>query len=251
MGNPELRFIAAIAFVLTLGHINAQIVTDRPDQTESSSTVGGGSFQIEAGLEVGFEGEDGISTRYILAPTTLFRYGITEGIELRLLSQLESMKMGDQHILGIPDMEIGTKIQVLRREDVNTEIAFLTHLLVPSGSGDLTNGHYGTINKIAVSHQLSEKMSLGYNVGYNYLGTGNGDISYSTALGVEINNKAGLYLEPFGEITDLEDLILNFDAGITYLARENLQFDFSFGTGINHKMNYISVGCCWKMEREK
>lgn len=69
-------------------------------------------------------------------------------------------------------------------------------------------------------------------------------------LGVGINEKTGFYAEPFGEITDLEDFILNFDAGIAYLARENLQFDFSFGTGINHRMNYISIGCCWKIERE-
>jgi hypothetical protein len=42
--------------------------------------------------------------------------------------------------------------------------------------------------------------------------------------------------------------VLNFDAGLTYLVKDNVQLDFSFGTGLTHKMNYISLGCCWKIE---
>jgi len=30
------------------------------------------------------------------------------------------------------------------------------------------------------------------------------------------------------------------------LVKDNLQLDFSFGTGINHTMNYISLGFSWK-----
>ncbi len=46
--------------------------------------------------------------KLILAPTTLLRYGITEGIELRLLSQFETIKLQDQLVQGISDLEIGT-----------------------------------------------------------------------------------------------------------------------------------------------
>ena len=49
----------------------AQIVTDRPDQTEASSTVGLGNLQIESGILIQFE-DDG-QFRRILAPTNLFR----------------------------------------------------------------------------------------------------------------------------------------------------------------------------------
>ncbi len=44
---------------------------------------------------------------------------------------------------------------------------------------------------------------------------------------------------------EFEDTILNFDAGFTYLPNPNVQLDFSFGTGINDTMNYLSVGCSW------
>ena len=52
-----------LSFSLFLGGLNAQtIVTDRPDQTESSSTVGKGNLQIESGILVGFEEAGNIST---------------------------------------------------------------------------------------------------------------------------------------------------------------------------------------------
>ncbi len=39
------------------------------------------------------------------------------------------------------------------------------------------------------------------------------------------------------------------DAGFTYLANEDLQFDFSFGTGIKERMNYISVSFSWLIDQ--
>ncbi|MCF6294946.1 MAG: transporter [Flavobacteriaceae bacterium] len=68
------------------------IVTDRPVQTESSSTVPKGSFQIETGVLFGSTKVEGVSIRQTLAPSTLFRYGITKGIEIRLVNQFESIK---------------------------------------------------------------------------------------------------------------------------------------------------------------
>lgn len=247
MKKAPLRIAAILMLAIFAGQAKAQLITDRPDQTESSSTVGKRNLQIESGLLLGFEGDGQFSTRQILAPTNLFRYGITKGIELRLLSQFESSKIQDELVQGISDIEIGAKIQIFQREGSRSEVAFISHLLVPTGSSELSNDGFGTINKLAVSHEISESMGLGYNIGYDYMGVGSGNLSYSLVLGVGVNDKVGLYIEPYGELVDMGDFLQNFDAGLTYLAKENLQFDLSFGTGINHKMNYISLGCCWKI----
>ncbi len=54
--------VSIFIFILTLGFfsqkLNAQIATDRPDQTESSLAVPNGGLQIETGILVGFEGEN-------------------------------------------------------------------------------------------------------------------------------------------------------------------------------------------------
>jgi hypothetical protein len=229
---------------------SAQIVTDRPDQTESSSTVPKHALQLESGFVMTYEGSDQPSTRQILLPTALFRYGLTNLIELRVLNQIEMMKTGDQRTDGISDMEVGAKVQFLKEDGTKTEMAFLTHLLVPTGTKELTRDKYGTSNKLSISHEINENTRIGYNVGYAYFGEGNGNLIYSLAYGTGISHRAGIYVEPFGEIANMEEFILNLDAGFTCLAKENLQFDISFGTGLNHRMNYVSIGFSWLITDE-
>lgn len=220
------------------------IVTDRPDQTESSSTVPKGSLQIETGVLFGSSKSKGITIKETLAPSTLFRFGITNGIEIRLLNQFESInnKTTSEKVNGISDLEIGTKFQIFQKEDVNTEIAFLSHLILPTGSKDVTIDNFGTINKLSISHVLNETIGLGYNVGYDYFGTGKGNFTYSVAFAIGLTPKFGIYLEPYGNIIEFKNHEANFDAGITYLIQDNFQLDASFGTGLNHTMNYFSLG---------
>lgn len=233
---------------------NAQtIVTDRPDQTESSSTVPKGSFQIETGVLVGFTDTDDVSERHLLLPSTLFRIALSEGLEIRVVSQLESIKNKtfDETFSGMSDLELGAKLQLFKKENVNTEIAFLSHLILPTGSKEITIDEFGTINKLSISHALSESVGIGYNVGYNYFGDGKGDLTYSLAIGFGITDKLAVYIEPYGDLVEFDDHVSNFDAGFTYLIKDNFQLDFSFGTGLNHTMNYISIGCSLNIAKLK
>jgi hypothetical protein len=249
--NITFRIIAILLLFLFITELKAQIITDRPDQTESSSTVGGGNLQIESGMVTTFEGGAFEANRQVLAPTTLFRYGITKGVELRFVNQFETRKtrFQDKAVQGISDLEIGTKIQLFQKEGVNTEIALLSHLILPIGSEAFTNGSFGTVNKLSIAHDLSENMALGYNIGYNYFGTGKGDLTYSVALGVGVNDKVGVYIEPYGDLVEFKELVVNFDGGFTYLVNPNLQLDFSFGTSATEQMNYVSAGVSWLIHK--
>jgi hypothetical protein len=244
--------IANITFILALlisfsNTLFSQIVTDRPDQTESSSTVGKGNLQFESGFLIGFD-DDGIAVnRQMLLPTTLLRYGLTNGIELRLTNQLESFKASYINVLGFSDMELGAKIELFGKENSNTEIAFLTHVVLPTGTIGLRSDKVGSVNKLAISHELNDNVSVGYNLGYNYFGDKNGDLTFSLALGIGLNDRVGVYIEPYGELLNIEEFVLNFDTGFTYLLKDNFQLDFSFGSGINQRMNYVSVGFSWLM----
>lgn len=249
----KLNYIAFVLCLTSYALFSQNIVTDRPDQTESSSTIEKGSLQIETGILLGFTEDDFSSERQFLAPTTLFRYGITKGVELRVLSQFESLKdqNSSQKTSGISDLEIGTKIQLLKKETVNTEIAFLSHLILPTGSKMLSNDAFGLINKLSISHELSDALCLGYNVGYDYFGEGKGDLTYSVSLGISVANSLGIYIEPYGRLNEYDNYESNFDAGVTYLLKDNCQLDFSFGTGINHTMNYLSLGCSFNIAKPK
>ena len=39
--------------------------------------------------------------------------------------------------------------------------------------------------------------------------------------------------------------LASFDAGLTLLSSDQWQWDISYGTGINHRMNYTAVGFSW------
>jgi len=247
----KLSILFICLFLLNTFKVFSQnLVTDRPDQTESSVTIPAGSLQIETGFMLGYEEVDQISVRSIVVPASLFRLGIAKSIELRISSQFENYKIEDESVEGIGDIEVGAKVQLLKNENINTEIAFLSHLVVPSGTNKLSNGHAGTVNKLAISHSINDHTGLGYNIGYNYFGQGNGDLTFSTVLGYSINEKTAVFIEPFGEIANFEELVLNADAGFTWLLKNNFQLDFSFGTGLNHKMNYLSLGFCWRLLKE-
>lgn len=244
--------VLPITIILTIifEQAKAQLITDRPDQTESSTTIPIGSLQLESGILLGYEGHTRPSTRQVLLPTILTRYGMTKWIEIRVLNQFEMINVGNETFDGISDLEVGAKVQILKNERFNTEIAFLSQAVLPTGSFGVTGNTYGVSNKLCVSHSLSTNIGVGYNFGYNYFGMDRGDLTYSLAFGIKINNKVGFYLEPYGEVADMNEFVANFDAGFTYLKNENLQFDFSFGTGINQKMNYLSIGCSWLMQKQ-
>ncbi len=249
----EKRFIVfVLCFVLFLNtKVNAQqIETDRPDQTEASSTVGKYDLQIETGTILEYSGENLTAERRFVGPTSLIRFGLFKGIELRLVNQFESISNNFGKYDGLSDLELGTKIQLFHRESSPHEIAFLSHVVLPTGSLDITSNTYGTVNKLLISHKLSDMLTLGYNLGYSNFDTPKGDLTYSMALGFSINEKVGLYFEGYGIYEEMKDFQANFDGGFTYLIQDNLQLDFSFGTGITQRMNYISVGISWLMRHE-
>jgi len=223
------------------------IVTDRPDQTEASSTVPAGMLQIESGLLFQSSESEGVEVRSYTYPNTLLRLGVVKNFEFRFVTQLESevIEANDMVVSnesGMSNLEVGFKYRLLSPTDKRPEIGFLSHAVIPSGTDGLNNNNYGVVNKLAVTHDINDKLSIAYNLGYNYFGTGNGDGFYSLAFGFGLTDRLGVYIEPYGFYNNFEDFVINADAGFTYLINNNTQFDYSFASGINQTMSYHSVG---------
>jgi hypothetical protein len=226
------------------------IVTDRPDQTESSVTVPAGSLQIESGMILGYT-EDFNQVSRQLAPASLFRIGVFKSLEFRAFTQYENISSDDGELEGMSDTEVGVKIQILDTENIDTKIAFISHVVTPTGSLGLSADRYGTVNKLAVSHNILDIFGLGYNLGHSYFGESKGDFLYSVVFGFSVNDRASFYIEPYGEVTNMEDFITNINGGVTYLITDNLQADIAFGTGIDNRMNYVGFGISWRHLKKK
>lgn len=223
-----------------------EIVTDRPDQTESALCLYTSELQVESGVSWLFEDRDGFTSRNLVIPGTLFRYGLGGPLEFRVFHQLIREHNGTDPQFGVGDLELGLKFRLKDSESSSLKMAFLTHVIFPSGTEFLSSNKYGSLNKFCISHDVTENTSLGYNVGYNYYGLGNGDLSYSLSYGIGISDRTSMYIETFGVVEEMDEFISNIDAGLTYLLKPNFQLDFSWGTGIQRRMNYVSVGVSWK-----
>lgn len=236
--------------------VQGQIVTDRPNQTDASSTVPKGSFQIETGIGMNFTEDRPTRQSTYALPNALFRYGLANWLEARVITEFDVQQLRDTsgtvNNTGIADLQVGAKIQLFRKDSSGTEVAILSHVIVPSGSSSLSNGRVGSSSKISISHALAQWFGVGYNVGYNYLGTGSGDLTYSLSFNFSITDKLGLFAEPYGSWDNFSSSTVNFDAGFTYLIKDNLQYDFVFGTGLNNQMNFVSTGISWNIaQRDK
>ena len=139
---------------------------------------------------------------------------------------------------GFNDLEVGLKIQLLIKKIAYQLPFYLTFTTICTLI--FSDETFGSITKY-VSHDLNEKIGLDTMDNYYYDEANN--YTYSFVVGFEINEKINGYFELFGSFENFDDSENNINAGITYLIKNNLQLDYSFGTGINHKYNFMSIGC--------
>ena len=92
------RFLFFSFILFNSSFVFSQITTDRPDQTESAVVISKGQIQIESGISI-YESESNINT--------LFRFGLIEGIEIRLNSNYlindELSFMKNHHLVILVD----------------------------------------------------------------------------------------------------------------------------------------------------
>ena len=222
------NYIILIIFSLSFTNNFAQISTDRPDQTEGTHVLKNGDFQIESGWT--FNSDRG-------SLNNLLRIGTFKGIELRFSTNLIS---GHEDMTGLfpslDNLEFGAKFKILDKKETLTKISFLSHLSV---STEYSDNSGGLLNRVLVSHELSESFELAYNLGYTkYFEQDNGLVVYSLVVAKSFGN-LGAFVEIFGESYS------SWDLGITYLIKDNLQADISYGQGINNELSYLSIGAAW------
>jgi len=222
------------------------IVTDRPCQTEATNTIPKGSFQVESGLILQ---HDGLNNKSIILPTSVFRYGVGNTFELRMVHEynvrsfIDNSKQVDNS--GIGDLQLGAKMFILDSEV--TQISFLSHLVLPTGNTNFTHGDYAVRNKLIIGHVLGDRVGIAYNLGYDYFDES--IFTYSFALNLNLTKDLLISIEPYGSIDESDELVSNFNTGLIYLVSNNFQLDFSFGLGTNNDMNYTSIGLSWNIPK--
>lgn len=227
------------------------IVTDRPDQTESPTLVPKGYIQIETGgFYVEDEDDNDFKTTSLGYNTTLLRYGLLDNLELRLgwdNVQTEFEANGqelDNTLNGFSTMLLGVKVGITEEIGWLPEIGLLGHLNLPFLAGqDYRPETTGADFRFSFAHTLSEKSSFSYNLGAKW-GDDSPEIAYLYTLvyGLSLSDSIGFYAELYGDFPEDSSANHLWDAGFTYLAQPNLQFDLTVGTGFNTDQKFLLSG---------
>ena len=222
-----MRYLSFLLIFFWYTAISQTIATDRPSAlTENSTSLYKNGIQLESGFLIQL---DSGKTKSISAPNLLLRYGLTEKTELRLMNDV----LVDEENVELGVWTIGAKIQLYKSDKVNLSV--LPSIQISSVYDDIGYLSEQSINaKVIGNYVVSKANSVGYTIGYTF---NNNEIGYSLFLGHNFTDKISTFIELYGFNDQL-----NIDAGLAYLIQDKLQFDAYFGTGLNNKMIFASVG---------
>lgn len=250
--NRILLFPLLFLSLFATAQTTPELITDRPDQTESSSVVPHKFLQIETGFLLENKSSDLFKHKSYAYNSTLLRYGLLQNFELRLgvdyLSDRFEMKNQDitNKISGFGPLYTGFKVNIAEEDGWKPEIAFLGGVALPfTAKKAYKPSHVSADMRFAFTHTLSERLSLGYNLGAEWGDESAGPLYfYSLALGIELTDNLGIFAESYGRLNPEGEPENMVDAGFTYLILQNFQVDLSGGIGLNDNAidNFISLG---------
>ena len=230
--------------------IDPELITDRPDQTESAATVTRGYVQVETGWTLGQEETRGVQLRSHKFPGTLVRTGITQGVELRLgwtgyawgQERTDDLELNRN---GAADAKLSAKFRLRSESEKGPwpAVALLVGTSLPMGEEAFSSDRADPSFRFSLAHTLTDRLGLGYNVGMEWESSldKNGrsrtlsNYLYTMVLGVGLTDRWGSFIEVFGEVgaSAPGTPAHSFDGGITYLLRPNIQLDFAAGVGLS------------------
>lgn len=225
-------------------NLNDPIVTDRPDFTEASSTVGEGVFQAEMGYTYYYDGAASPHESSHVYPELLLRAGVfADWLELRLGQTLVTLDEPGSSSTGFADMYLGAKLGIIPQYGLLPELSIVPQFTIPTGAADQRADSvlYG-VNFLYAWSILSDSY-IGASTQFNQRkGDEGSDIytSFAQALvtGTRWDSHWGSYVEWFALFAD--SAVGGEDAhyangGITYLLSKDLQLDVRIGTRLQDR----------------
>ncbi|MBN2473269.1 MAG: transporter [Pirellulales bacterium] len=232
------------------------LVTDRPDFTESSSTVGLRRLQIESGYTYLRDASAGVTTDGHLLPELLLRYGVSDDFELRVFwagyaFEKERDAATRSSRQGSSDVAFGFKRDLLSQDGWTPEAAAIASVSLPCGHDDFGSPQADTELRLAYGWEINDWLSVGANTGAGFgapEGVYRSTFLQSIAAGVVLTDRLGMYHEWIGLMhrgADDSRPEHYYNGGLTFLLSPNLQLDWRAGVGLTKSAGdfFTGAGC--------
>lgn len=243
------------------------LVTDRPDFTESTTTVPAGRFQLESGYTFTYDSEKRVRQREHAFPEFLMRIGVVRDFELRVewtgysITSTNYRERNDAGRIvgreewseGAHDVGAGFKLKFFEEDGLRPDFSMIGSVTAPSGSKNESAGDVEPEIVLLWSHSLTDRVGLAGEVLFT---TPHGDGGYflqtaaSVSLGVELADRIGAYFEYYGFYPNDEnrDCAHTLDGGLTFLVTNDFQIDVRSGFGLNEEADdfFTGIGFAWR-----
>ena len=244
-----LGVIISISYKPLFAQTLPPIQLDRPDQTECPFITPKKYIQVENGFSVE---KINSNQRTFIHPTSLWKYGVNERFELRLITEFISQKNNSVVNTGLSPITIGFKAALLEEKGIVPKTAFIGHITTPKlGSKNFHTTYIAPSFRFVMQHTLSPRLSLSYNLGAEWDGENAAETGiYTLTTGFGITDKLGVYAELYGFLPKDNRPDHRCDAGLTYLLNDDLIVDISGGFGIseNSPKNYLALGISYRFK---
>ena len=231
---------AAVCIVVLLAcataDARADLVTDRPDFTESTESILRGVWQFETGVSW-FDVEP---DEALVLPETLIRTGLAERWELRL-GLPDFVDVGEQS--GITDASLGVKFAI---GSVGPgDLALIGEVSVPTGDEEFSTDSYDPTAILIYGQELADGWSLGSQLGVSSLSVGDEDlivVAPTLVFGREFRPGWGVFYELAAEVPDTGASSVVFHTGVTWAHRANGQWDAHVASGLTSAAPDLQIG---------
>jgi hypothetical protein len=240
-----------------------EIVTDRPDFTESSTNVGRGRIQLEMGYTYSQNRDQGIQNAHSF-PEMLVRIGMfVDWFELRIgqnYSNSRSFGLDGGPFSatnGGEDLYLGIGLGLSEQKRFLPESRLLIQTTVPTGSGSLLAKRMLPGLNYLYGWDVNDFLSIGGSTQGNAAVDDDGrsylELAQSLTVGYALTKKLGAYTEcfaffPHGATAPDTSPEYYFNGGFTYKITPAIQFDIRAGVGLNRHADdfFIGSGCAVK-----
>lgn len=243
LGSSATGYLSALLLALIPTPVIAQapISPDRPGIGSGATVLAPGLVHLETGAS--FSSTDGID-QYAIGEV-LVRAGVS-GVEVQLfgnsfvVQRSEAFPVLDEE--GFQDAGVGLKVPVVRGAGDRLNLSLQGLLSAPTGGQLFTADEWvGALNALAdvsLSDRAGVSVNLGIEEGVGALGE-----SYSVIVtpGIALGDGFGAYGGWAGFFTDAGDVDYG-EAGLTYLASDDLQVDLNGGWGLDSDEWFVGAG---------
>ncbi len=209
-----------------------ELITDRPDFTESARVVPYGRMQLESGFTWMRVNAERVEWG---APELLARWGILPMLELRFNCPDRIWERNGQDQSGFGDASVGAKLQ-LPSPGRDWNLAAIVAVSLPSGDRNFSSGAADPELVLVWGRELSDRWSYGGQVAGAWLtedGVRQFNWSTSAVFGCDLGGDWGTFIEVLVDVPHADGTGVLFHHGYTRQFRSPVQLDVHGGLGLN------------------